>query len=221
MYEKGPAIIVGYGAGIAASFVNEMVVEGHPLVLVARNKDKLAAAAAALSKRGVYALSVAADAGDAAALERAIKMGQAAFGAPDLVLYNAAHWRPGPVLQATAENLVEDFRIDVVGALVAAKAVAPEMVRRGRGTILFTGERLALFPSRKAPSLSIGKAGLRALALMLAAELAPEGIRVGTVTVMGTVAPGTTSDPDRIAQALLSLHRTAPDPATAEIVFGG
>ena len=68
-----------------------------------------------------------------------------------------------------------------------------------------------------APALSIGKAAIRVLALMLAEELAPAGIRVGTVTIMGTVAPGTSLDPARIAEAFVALHHGAPDPATADV----
>jgi len=95
------------------------------------------------------------------------------------------------------------------------------MIARGGGTLLFTGGGLALHPSPQAPSLSIGKAGLRALALMLAQELAPAGIRVGTVTIAGMVAPGTAFAPQRVAEAFMALHRGAPDPSTAEIVFRG
>lgn len=82
----------------------------------------------------------------------------------------------------------------------------------------FAGEG---YPSPQAPSLSVGKAGIRALALMLAEELAPMGIRVGTVTIAGQVEPGTAFAPERIAEACLSLHRGQPDPKTAEIVFTG
>ena len=56
---------------------------------------------------------------------------------------------------------------------------------------------------------------------MLADELAPHGVRAGTVTVAGTVAPGTAFAPERIAAAFVRLHRTPPDPAGSEIIFDG
>ena len=73
----------------------------------------------------------------------------------------------------------------------------------------------------EAPSLSVGKAGIRALALMLAKELEPNGIRVGTVTIAGEGAVGTPFAPEKVAKAFLALHNTPPDAATAEIVFRG
>jgi NAD(P)-dependent dehydrogenase (short-subunit alcohol dehydrogenase family) len=93
------------------------------------------------------------------------------------------------------------------------------MQARSRGSILFTGGGFALYPSPQAPALSLGKASIRALALILAQELAPAGVRVGTVTIMGTVTPGTSLDPNRIAAAFLDLHRGLPDPATAETMI--
>ncbi len=141
------------------------------------------------------------------------------FGPVDVLVYNAATWRDGPVLALTPEQLVEDFRVCAVSALVSARAVAPAMRARGQGTIIFTGGGFALFPSAVAPSLSIGKGAIRALALMLAAELAPSGVRVGTVTIMGVVAPGTKFDPDAIARRYLDIHRGAAGATVAELQF--
>ncbi len=221
MSEKGPMVIVGYGPGIAAAAAEAFSAEGHPLALVARDGDKVNEAAEALRRQGREAIGLVADAGEEAALSQALGEVRAALGDVDVLLYNAARWRPGPVLETTPDALVEDLRIDVVGALAAARALAPAMVARGRGTLLFTGGGLALYPSSQAPSLSIGKAGIRALALMLAEELAPAGVRVGTVTIAGMVAPGTPFAPERIAHALMALHHGPPDPATAETLFRG
>lgn len=137
---------------------------------------------------------------------------EARFGDPEVLVYNAAAWRPGPVLALRPEQLVADFQVCTVGALVAARAVAPAMQARKRGTIIFTGGGYALFPSAGAPSLSIGKAGIRALALMLATELEPSGVRVGTV------APGTRFDPDAIARRYLDIH-CGTGGAVAELQF--
>ena len=66
---------------------------------------------------------------------------------------------------------------------------------------VIVGGGLALDPTGwlAAASLAIGKAGLRSLAQTLHKELAPEGIHVATVTIAGQIQPGTTYDPDRIA----------------------
>ena len=207
--------VVGYGTGVGAAVARAFAREGMALTLIARDAAKVEAAAAAMGN----AAGFAADAGDEAALTAALAAATARFGAPDVLIYNAAKWRPGPVLAHGAADLLADLAIGVAGALTAARAVAPAMQARGKGSILFTGGGFALYPSPAAPSLSIQKAGIRALARMLAQELAPSGVRVGTVTILGTVAPGTKFDPGAIAEAFLTLHRGAPDAATAEIQF--
>lgn len=218
---KGSVFIVGYGAGVSGALAQAFAREGYSLGLISRDAGKLEAAVDALKASGVVAHGFTAEAGDAAALSAALSAARDALGDAEILHYNAATWRPGPVLGTTPESFDGDFQICVTGALVAAQAVAPAMIAAGRGTILFTGGGLALFPSPQAPSLSVGKAGIRALALMLAEELAPKGIRVGTVTIAGTVAPGTPFAPEKIADAFLALHRSPPDPKTAEIVFSG
>ena len=54
--------------------------------------------------------------------------------------------------------------VNIGGAMVAAQAAAPKMMARGSGSILFTGGGFALQPHPDYLSLSIGKAGIRALA---------------------------------------------------------
>ncbi len=217
---SGPCIIVGYGPGIGGAVARAFGREGMSLGLVARNAAKLDAAVAELEAAGHAAAAFPADAGDAASLSAALSAAQDRFGAADVLVYNAATWRSGPVLATAPAELDADFRICVTGALTAARAVAPAMQTRGHGSLLFTSGGFALHPNPIAPTLSIGKAGLRALVLMLAQELAPAGVRVGMVTVMGRVQPGTEFDPDSIAASFLALHHGTPDPATAEHRFG-
>lgn len=219
MSSRGPAIIVGHGSGIGTAAAEAFGRAGHPLLLISRDPDRLAASVKGLRSTGLEVHGIAADAGNPSELQRTLSEGASMYGAPEVLLYNAARWRPGPILGTTPSSFEDDFRVNVGGALVATQTVGPGMVTRGRGSLLFTGGGLAIHPSAAAPSLSVGKAGIRALALMLAEELAPRGVRVGTVTIMGTVAPNSLLAPERVADAFLRLHRGPPDPNTAEIVL--
>jgi NAD(P)-dependent dehydrogenase (short-subunit alcohol dehydrogenase family) len=70
-------------------------------------------------------------------------------------------------------------------------------------------------------SLSLGKAGVRALVTLLASEYGPAGIHVATVTVGGAVEPGGRFDPDRIAEEYWRLHVQGPAAWEREVVFSG
>ena len=79
------------------------------------------------------------------------------------------------------------------------------MADAGAGTILLTGGMPEPLP--EATSLSLGKAGVRALTELLARDYEPEGVHVATVTVGGAVAPGSAFDPDEIAEEYWRLHQ--------------
>ena len=70
-------------------------------------------------------------------------------------------------------------------------------------------------------SLSLGKAGVRALVTMLAEHYAPQGIHVATVTVGGNVEPGTAFDPDVIAEDYWRLHQQPPGSWQTVHLFDG
>lgn len=216
---SGTCIVVGYGPGIGAAVARAFAREGMPVALIARDAAKLDEAISRLAAAGLPAAAFPADAGDEASLTAALTAACACFGDPDVLVYNAAYWRSGPVLATAPTELDADLQIFVTGALTAARAVAPVMRSRRSGSLLFTGAGFAVAPNPIAPTLSIGKAGLRALALMLAQELAPDNVRVGLLTVLGMVKPGTRFDPDAIADAFVALHHGAADPETAEVVF--
>ncbi len=76
------------------------------------------------------------------------------------------------------------------------------MASRGTGTFIVTGGMPA--PVAAYTSLSLGKAGVRALTQMLDEYYGPAGFHVATVTVYGGVAPGTAFDPRRHRRALLA-----------------
>ena len=76
-------------------------------------------------------------------------------------------------------------------------------------------------PSVAVASLGMGKAALRNLAFSLHEELRSYGIRVGTVTILGEVQPGTPFDPGKIAEAFGACTRPRETCWSRDSVFGG
>ncbi len=75
-----------------------------------------------------------------------------------------------------------------------------------------------MYPSPDFGSLSLGKVGIRSLAKMLADALKPDGIRVGTITICGTVSPEDPKySPEQIAEEYWSFH--ANPASDSEIVY--
>jgi hypothetical protein len=78
------------------------------------------------------------------------------------------------------------------------------MARQGGGSFIVTGGMPEADP--RYTSLSLGKAGVRALVSLLDKQYGPDGVHVATVTVAGAVAPGTAFDPADIAEQYWRLH---------------
>ena len=193
------AVVVGVGPGLGAALARRFAAGGFAVTGLARDPARLAAIEGARCIRAMQPTLRA---------HAAILSG----GPVEVLIYNAyrATMAPAGPSGLDPAALIEDFRVNVAGALAAVQAVLPGMRRAGHGTILLTGGGLALDPTGWLPaaSLAVGKAGLRTLAQTLHKELAPEGIHVATVTIAGQIQPGTAFDPDQIADRFWQLQCT-------------
>jgi short-subunit dehydrogenase len=210
--------IVGMGDGMGMAIARRFAKEGFAIAMIARNAAKLQAFKATLQAEGYEADDFVADAEDEASLQSAFTAIQTQLGDPEVLVYNAATPKMEPILNETMETLAIDFKINVAGALATTKAVLPAMQAKGQGTILFTGGGFAMYPSPDFGSLSLGKAGIRSLAKMLAEALKTSGIRVGTVTICGTVNPEDPKySPNQIAEQYWTFHTNST--SDSEIVY--
>ncbi len=215
------AIIVGFGPGNGLGIARAFGNAGYNLALLSRSPEKHLEHTAALEKAGCQARSFRADAGDPAALTTVLGEVISELGEPEVLVYNALSAAFGRPTTLSPESLIKDFQTNVVGAHAAAMAVLPGMRNRRGGTLLFTGGGWALYPFADAASPSLDKAALRNYVFTLAEELQGAGVRVGTVTVMGVVAPGTAFGPDRIGQAFLEMAQQPTQGFAVERQFHG
>ncbi len=198
--------IVGIGPGISMAVAERFAKEGYALALIARNAEKLTGYIEQFTASGTDAHGFAADAGDFDALRGAFASIQDQLGDVSVLVYNAAAPRQGVPSALDPEAFINDQRVNVGGALVAAQQVLPHMRSAKSGTILFTGGGFSLYPSAQYSSLAVGKAAIRNLTKSLHDELEPDGIHVATVTVAGFVQEGTYFAPENIAETYWELH---------------
>lgn len=215
-------VVAGVGPGIGAAVARRFAREGYAVALMARQADALEGVAAGVAANGGVARAVPVDLTDLAALDTAFAEVSERLGPPEVLVYNAGRWVETPAMALAPADLEAELRLGVVGALAATQAVWPAMREAGRGTVLWTGGGLARAPQygTAVPALTAAKSGLRGLAFAAAPELAAAGVRLATITVAGTVAPGGPFDPDLIADAFWAAH-AAPAGAPVEHVFSG
>jgi short-subunit dehydrogenase len=178
---------------------------GFQVILSARNATRLNELAEQLKSKGHKAEARTVDTSDPASVEALIADVEKTAGAIDVVHYNAASMRKASLLEQPTKSFNEDLAVNIGGAQVAVQAVARKMFERGAGTILLTGGGFALAPSPDYLSLSIGKAGIRALAQGLFESFKEKGVHVATVTVATFVDPGSKSS-EAVAELFWQLH---------------
>ena len=200
--------IVGAGPGIGASVARRFAQEGLPVGLIARTRATLDATRGTMEPDARTAIAVA-DSTDEAALRAALDAVAADLGPIGVLVYNAGLIQQDAPGDLSTSEHQHAWAVNVVGAITAAAHVFPRMAEQRRGTILLTGGMPEPVP--EVASLSLGKAGLRALTTLLAKRYGPSGVHVATVTVGGTVAPGTPFDPDGIAERYWRLHAQSSD----------
>jgi NAD(P)-dependent dehydrogenase (short-subunit alcohol dehydrogenase family) len=211
------AIIIGAGPGIGVSVARRVAREGLTVGMIARSDATVEAALSALD--GADAYGVAADVTDEVGLRTALDLIMDRYGLPELLVYNAALIQADRIGELTAEEHLDAWAVNVVGAITAVSHVAPLMAMAGAGTIVITGGMPEPVP--EATSLSLGKAGVRALTKLLSTAYRASGVHVATVTVAGAVAPGTAFDPDDIAEQYWRLHSQPVGSWEQEVVYTG
>ncbi|WP_027881747.1 SDR family NAD(P)-dependent oxidoreductase [Meiothermus rufus] len=214
-------LLVGMGRGLGLSLAQRFGREGFRLALLARSQAQLQNYSGALELDGYTARAFCADAAHPTQLISAIREAFRQLGPIEVLIYNAYSGQDGPASTLSPEALEATLRVNLYGALVAAQQVIPSMRARRKGTLLFTGDGLALNPQPHQAALSIGKASLRALVGSLSKELYHEDIHVATVTIAGQVKRHTPFDPDLIAEKFWELHTQPPGHWKTEVVYQG
>jgi NAD(P)-dependent dehydrogenase (short-subunit alcohol dehydrogenase family) len=212
-------IVIGAGPGIGLSVARRFAREGLPVGLIARSPATVDAALAALEGTGVETRGATADAADEGALRSALDGLAGRLGVPDALVYNAALIQWDSIGELSAAWHLDAWAVNVVGAITAAAHLLPRMAERGGGTYVITGGMPEPVP--EVTSLSLGKAGVRALAELLDKRFGPSGVHVSTVTVGRAVAPGTAFDSDDIAEHYWRLHMQRPDAWEREVLLDG
>jgi NAD(P)-dependent dehydrogenase (short-subunit alcohol dehydrogenase family) len=211
------ALVIGAGPGISASVTRRLRAAGLPVVIAARNIDKLAALA---KETGAIPLPV--DTADASQVEQLFAETEGRIGTPEIVIYNASGRVRGPIAELDPDEVARAVEVTALGAFYTVQQAAKRMERASHGAILLTGATAGVKGFALSSPFAMGKFALRGLAQSAARELAPKGIHVAHIVIDGGVRaeqrpdpaerPDSTLDPDAIAQTYLDLlrqHRSA------------
>lgn len=178
---KGSALITGASAGIGSIYADRLARQGYDLILVARDKTRLANLAQRLrSATGRTVETVEADLGNKTDLARveAILRDNAQI---TLLINNAGVGATAPLLNSDVEKMEDMVRLNVTALTRLTYAAVPGFVARRKGTIINIASIVAIAPERLNGVYGGSKAFVLAFSQSLQHELADKGVRVQAV----------------------------------------
>ncbi len=190
------ALITGASSGFGRMIANALAGAGHTAYasmrgLSGRNAHQREEIGAYARQHGVdlrtVELDVQSEESAVAAVERIVSE----HGRLDVLVHNAGHMVYGPSEAFTPGQLAELYDINVLGCQRVNRAALPQMRRAGRGLLVWVGSSSVAggVPPLLGPYFA-AKAGMDALAVAYARELAPLGIE-SSIVVPGAFTTGT------------------------------
>ncbi len=217
---KRTIVVCGHGPGISDAVARRFGREGYAVAIVARNAERLSAAAAALVEAGITAKAFPCDLGSPDAVRALVRQVRSSLGPIATVHWNAYGHGAGDLTTAPIDELRSTLDVSTFGLVAAVQEALPDL-KTSHGAVLVTGGGLSFYDPKmdavavqwKAMGLAVAKAAQHKTTALLNARLAGEGVYVGEVVVLGLV-KGTafdtgqgTLDPAAIADRFWDIHQ--------------
>jgi NAD(P)-dependent dehydrogenase (short-subunit alcohol dehydrogenase family) len=219
-------VVTGGASGIGEATARRFAASGAKVVIADRNADRGSQVCEALRRAGHDVAFAEVDLASDVSIERFAKRVLEEHGVPHALINS------GGILQNAVRLLdmdVEEFdrimHINVRGTLMASRAFGAAMCEAARGSIINLCSMTTFRPSAQI-GYAVGKAGLKMLTEVMAAEWGPKGVRVNAVAPGYTLTPAMQAridagerDPDAVIQKSALRRFVAPTEVADAIFF--
>lgn len=193
---KQIALVTGASSGFGQMIARDLARAGHTVYASMRgttekNADKVGDNSAFAREHGVDLRSIELDVQDEGSVAAAVARIVAEQGRIDAIVHNAGHMVYGPLEGFTPDQLAQQYDVNVLGTQRLNRAALPHMRARRSGLLVWISSSSVAggVPPLLGPYFA-AKAGMDALAVCYAKELAPLGIET-SIVVPGAFTTGT------------------------------
>ncbi|WP_085725058.1 SDR family oxidoreductase [Pseudomonas sp. R37(2017)] len=187
MNNKKVVLVVGAGDATGGAIAKRFAQEGFVACLTRRSEEKLQSLVNAIRDDGGEAHGFACDARKEEEVIALVEQIESQIGPIEAFVFNIGANVPCSILEETARKYFKIWEMACFSGFLNAREVAKRMVKRQRGTILFTGATAGLRGAAGFAAFAGAKHGIRALAQSMARELGPMNIHVAHVVVDGAI----------------------------------
>ncbi len=171
-------IITGASSGIGAATARLLSRLGCRVALASRSEGRLRELAEEL---GTEAIAIETDVTNASDVRRMVQQTVDRFGRIDALLANAGIYIPGKISDGDPDAWANLVDVNVNGVLRCVHAVLPIMAQQHSGDILVTSSISGFIDIPWEPVYSASKHAIQAFVHTLRRQVAPDGIRVGSI----------------------------------------
>jgi NAD(P)-dependent dehydrogenase (short-subunit alcohol dehydrogenase family) len=194
------ALVTGATSGIGRAIAIELGREGAEVIVHGRDAQRGELTVKAIEADGGHARFVAADLSDPDDITRLVGLA----GDLDVLVNNAGFASFGPTADLDVETFDSLFDSNVRAPYFLVAAIAPQMVKRGAGSIVNVGSMAGEIGLAGGAAYGATKAALSSMTRAWAAEFSPSGVRVNAV------APGPVHTDGGVAERTDALGETTP-----------
>ncbi|HXC57113.1 MAG TPA: SDR family oxidoreductase [Rhizomicrobium sp.] len=173
------ALVTGASRGLGEGAARALAAAGAAVMVAARDGASAGIVARDIAATGVRALARSCDVSDYAAIQKVAAETKASLGSIDILINNAGVIDPiAEVANSDPAAWAQNISINLIGAYHVVRAVLPDMLANGGGSIVNVSSGAAYRPLEGWSAYCAGKAGLAMLTRSIELETAEKGIRI-------------------------------------------
>jgi uncharacterized protein len=193
------ALVTGASSGIGRILSLRLAREGARVAIVARRTAELEALSAEIRAAGGEAHALPCDVADRSAVEKTCAAALERLGRVDMLVNNAGYGHHRAFLAWDLADMEQMMRVNYLGALTFTKLLLPQMVKAGRGWVVFVASVAGKIGTPEETAYAATKFAMVGLAEALSIEVEDAGVHVLTVC------PGVIRTPFFDAEALARM----------------
>jgi NADP-dependent 3-hydroxy acid dehydrogenase YdfG len=195
-------VVSGASTGVGQATAKRLAADGATVIMFARRKDRLEAAAAEI---GAQAIPIATDVTSSSSVRAAFSQIAERFGRIDALINSAGVTRIRSIEEASDEDIAASVGTNLVGPIYTTRSAIPLLKAAGRGDIINVSSEITLDHMPMMTLYAATKRGLNGFTEAMTRELRPHDIRV-TLVILGAV--GDTAFADNFGEG--DLERAWP-----------
>lgn len=232
MNDEKVALIIGTGDYLGSAIARRFSMENFHVVGTRRRGD-INRFVNEIQKNGGNATGIHSDSRDENQVIELVEHVESNIGPIEVFVFNVGGNVKFPILETTTRIYKKSWEMCALAGFLSGKEVARRMIKRKKGTMLFTGATASIRGNSGFSAFAGGKHALRALTQSMAKELMPYNIHIAHIVIDGPIDTQWTRErfpnilqerpndgllkPDDIAETYWSIHKQKRSAWTFEI----